>query len=146
MRNSIQDVRYAVRLLLRSPGFTLVAAATLALGIGANTAIFSVVHAILLKPLPYPAPDALIRVFEEAPPETPEFPVSPATFLEQRARTQAFDALAAYERGDLQLGGARPEQLRGMRSPRGSSSCSAIGHSLAASSRPPMRRLAAAAS
>jgi predicted permease len=115
MRNSLQDVRYAIRLLLRSPGFTLVTAATLALGIGANTAIFTVVHAILVKPLPYPEPNALIRVFEEAPPETPEFPVSPATFLEQRAYTQAFDALAAYERSDLQLGGDRPEQLRGMR-------------------------------
>jgi predicted permease len=115
MRNSIQDVRYAVRLLLRSPGFSLVAAVTLALGIGANTAIFSVVHGILIKPLPYPEPDALIRVFEEALPETPEFPLSPAMFVELRAETRAFDALAAYERGDLQLGGERPEQLRGMR-------------------------------
>jgi predicted permease len=115
MRNWIQDVRYAIRLLLRSPGFTLVAAVTLALGIGANTAIFSVVHAILVKPLPYPEPEALIRVFEEAPPDTPEFPASPATFLEYRAQTRAFEALAAYERSDLQLSGERPEQLRGMR-------------------------------
>jgi predicted permease len=114
MRNWIQDVRYAIRLLLRSPGFTLVAAVTLALGIGANTAIFSVVHAILVKPLPYPEPEALIRVFEEAPPDTPEFPASPATFLEYRAQTRAFEALAAYERSDLQLSGERPEQLRGM--------------------------------
>jgi predicted permease len=115
MRNSIQDVRYAIRLLFRSPGFTLVVALTLALGIGANTAIFSVVHAVLVKPLPYHEPDALLRVFEEAPPETPEFPASPATFLEFRAQTRAFEALAAYERTDLQVGGDRPEQLRGMR-------------------------------
>ena len=115
MRNSIQDIRYAARLLARSPGFTIVAALTLALGIGANTAIFSVVHGVLVKPLPYSAPDALIRVFEESPPDTPEFPVSPATFLEFRANTRAFDALAAYERNDLQLGGDRPEQLRAMR-------------------------------
>jgi predicted permease len=115
MSNSWQDVRYAIRLLVRSPGFTAVAVLTLALGIGANTAIFSVVHGVLVKPLPYPDPDALLRVFEEAPPETPEFPVSPATFLELRERTRAFAAVAAYQRADLQLGGERPEHLRGMR-------------------------------
>ncbi|MCA1561828.1 MAG: ABC transporter permease [Acidobacteria bacterium] len=115
MPNSIQDVRYAMRLLRRSPGFTIVGTLTLALGIGANTAIFSVVHGVLVKPLPYPDPGALIRVFEEALPDTPEFPLSPATFLEYRAHTRGVDALAAYERSDLQLGGDRPEQLRGMR-------------------------------
>jgi hypothetical protein len=115
MRAVIQDVRYAARLLLRSPGFTLVAAFTLALGVGANTAIFSVVHGVLLKPLPYKDPDALLRIFEELPPDTPEFPVSPATFLEYRSQTRAFEAVAAFERADLQLGGERPEPLRGMR-------------------------------
>src|SRR5688572_24560397 len=115
MRNAMQDVRYAIRLLLRSPGFTIVAAVTLALGIGANTAVFSVVHGVLVKPLPYPQPEQLIRVFEEAPPVTPEFPVSPASFLEFRAQSRTLEALAAYERNDLQLGGERPEQLRGMR-------------------------------
>ncbi len=115
MRGVIQDVRYAARLLLRSPGFTMVAALTLALGVGANTAIFSVVHGVLVKPLPYDDPDALLRVFEELPPTTPEFPVSPATFLEFRSNARAFDALAAFERNDLQLGGERPERLRGMR-------------------------------
>src|SRR5258705_11359623 len=115
MRSALYDVRYAIRLLVRSPGFTLVAALTLALGIGANTAIFSVVHGVLLKPLPYPEPDRLIRVFEEAQPDVPEFPVSPASFLEFRAQTRAFEAIAAYERSDLQLGGDRPEQLRAMR-------------------------------
>jgi predicted permease len=114
MRNIAQDVRYAVRLLLRAPGFTAVAALTLGLGIGANTAIFSVVHGILLKPLPYADPDRLVRAFEEAP-DVPEFPVSPGNFVDYRAQTQAFEGLAAYDRGDLQLGGDRPEQLRGMR-------------------------------
>ena len=115
MRSSMQDVRYAVRLLLRAPGFTTVAALTLALGIGANTAIFSVVHGVLVKPLPYREPDALIRIFEESLPDTPEFPLSPGTFIEYRAQSRAFEALAAYERNDLQLGGDRPEQLRAMR-------------------------------
>jgi putative ABC transport system permease protein len=115
MRSAIQDLRYAVRLLARSPGFTIVAALTLALGIGANAALFSVVHGVLLKPLPYPEPDRLVRVFEESPPDVPEFPVSPGGFLELRNRTRGFDALAAYQRSDLQLGGERPEQLRAMR-------------------------------
>ena len=115
MRGFIQDIRYAVRLLLRSPGFTIVAALTLALGVGANAAIFSVVHGVLVKPLPYKDPDALLRVYEELPPDTPEFAVSPAMFLEYRANTRAFESLAAFERSDLQLGGERPERLRGMR-------------------------------
>jgi predicted permease len=92
----------------------LIAATTLALGIGVNTAIFSVIDGVLIKPLPYAEPDALVRVFEEGP-TVPEFPLSPAVFLEYRERSQGFEALAAYERGDLQLGGERPEQLRGMR-------------------------------
>ena len=107
LRTFLQDVRYAARLMRRSPAFTLVAVLTVALGVGANTAIFSVVHGVLLKPLPYTDPDALLRVFEELPPDTPEFPVSPATFLEYRAQARTFEALAAFERADLQLGGER---------------------------------------
>lgn len=115
MRSALQDVRYAARLLIKSPGFTIIAALTLALGIGANTAIFSVVHGVLLEPLPYAEPDRLVRVFEEAMPKTPEFPVSPGAFVEFRSQSKAFEALAAHQRSDLQLGGDRPEPLRGMR-------------------------------
>ncbi|HEX6464151.1 MAG TPA: ABC transporter permease [Vicinamibacterales bacterium] len=114
MRSLAQDLRYAVRLLRRSPGFTVVAALTLMLGIGATTAIFSVVHGVLLKPLPYPEPDQLIRVFEESPSQ-PEFSASIATLLAWREQSRAFESIAAFQRADLQLGGDRPEQLRGMR-------------------------------
>ena len=109
-----QDVGYALRLLRRSPGFTATAVVTLGLAIGANTAIFSAIHGVLVAPLPYPDPERLVRLFEEAP-TTPHFPMAPADFRDYRAELRAFEGLAAYQRADLQFGDAQqPEQLRGM--------------------------------
>src|SRR5215211_2510504 len=115
METLVQDVRYAVRLLLRSPGFALTSIVVLALAIGANAAIFSAVKGVLIAPLPYPDPDRLVRLFEENP-TTPHFPMAPADFRDYRAELRTFDGIAAYLRNDLQLAdGDRPEQLRGMR-------------------------------
>ena len=115
MNTLLQDLRYSVRLLLKSPSFALVAVITLALGIGANTAIFSVVNAVLLKPLPYPHPEQLVRVFESSSTQ-PRFPMSPGDFLDYRDQNTTLDNLAIYTRNDLELSlGERPEQLSAMR-------------------------------
>ncbi len=91
-----QDVRYAARALGRSRGFTAIAILTLALGVGANTAIFTVVNAVVLRPLPFDQPDRLIRVWESNPEKGwPQFSASHPTFLDWRARAQSFERLAA---------------------------------------------------
>ena len=114
MSTLLHDLRYAVRLLRRSPGFAITAILTLALAIGANTAIFSAVQGVLIAPLPYPDPDRLVRLFEETP-TTLHFPMAPADFRDYRDELQTFDGIAAYFRSDLQIGsGTAVEQLRGM--------------------------------
>lgn len=114
MDNLIQDLRFGLRLLRKNPGFTAVAVFTLALSIGANAAIFDVVNAVLLKPLPYKEPDRIVRVFESHP-RRPTFPISPANFLDYRERTDAFDDFATFARRDLDLSvNGRPERLAGM--------------------------------
>ncbi len=110
-----QDLRFAVRALSKSPALTAVAVLTLGLGIGATSALFSVVSGVLLEPLPYPEPDSLVRVFENTA-SYPQFPVSPANFLDYRDSMQGTGEIAVYMRSDLELSaGERSERLVGMR-------------------------------
>ncbi len=110
-----QDLRYAARTLRGSPGFSAVAILTLALGIGANTAIFSFVDGVLLKPLPYPEPDRIVRVLEK-PPHGERNGISTLNFLDWQKDNSVFDYMAAQSGGGATLGGvAEPVQLRGGR-------------------------------
>jgi putative ABC transport system permease protein len=111
-----QDLRYGVRKLLKSPGFSLVAVMTLALGIGANTAIFSVVNAVLLRPLPFERPEELVRVFgTRASRNSFSRPHSYLNFSDMRAQNQTFEALAAYTGATSALSGSdAPEQITGV--------------------------------
>src|SRR3954452_11524122 len=106
------DLRYSLRLLRKSPAFTAIAIATLALGIGANTAIFSAVDAILIRPLPYADPDRLVMVWEDAAAigfarNTP----APGNYTEWRRLNRAFSDIAATSGATASLtGGGSPEQ------------------------------------
>jgi len=91
----LDDLRHAVRRLRLAPGFTLVAGLTLALGIGGNAAVLSALEALLLRPLPYPDPGALVLVHQTDAAQ-PRRPVAPANFLDWRERARSFDGLAAY--------------------------------------------------
>ena len=105
MHQLTQDVRYAVRGLARAPGFALVAVLTLALGIGANTAIFSVVNGVLLRPLSFPRPEQLVFVVSQfAKQRLDQFPVDAGEFIELRARTRAFQDVGAYTTGAVNVG------------------------------------------
>jgi putative ABC transport system permease protein len=107
----LQDLRYAVRQLLKSPGFTAVAVLTLALGIGANTAIFSVVNGVLLRPLPYPDADSLVRVHEIVP-QYGRFAVAPPNFYDWREQNTVFERMAMVQTGSVTLAqGELPERL-----------------------------------
>ena len=116
MQTLLQDLRYAVRLLIKSPSFTLVALGTLALGIAANAAIFSVVNALLLRPLPYSEPERLVMLWsdlrERGGPED-EW-LAPAHFFDWRARSQSFESSAIFRGAAPGLTGTgEPEQLAG---------------------------------
>ncbi|MDQ3175351.1 MAG: ABC transporter permease, partial [Acidobacteriota bacterium] len=115
MHNLLQDLRYAVRALLKNPSFALIAIVTLALGIGANTAIFSIVNAVLLRPLKYPDPEQLVLVTDTQPPSD-ETPADYAEYLDWREQAQIFQHLAAYFNTTFTLTGlGDPQQLWGAR-------------------------------
>ena len=112
----MNDLKFAFRQLLKNPGFTAVAVLTLALGIGANTAIFSFVNAVLLRPLPYRAPDELVNVWEsEAGRGIPQSTVSYADFTDWREQAKGFAGIAAFTGTTFTLSsGAEPEQALGL--------------------------------
>ena len=116
MNTFIQDLRYALRLLIKSPSFTVVALSTLALGIAANAAIFSVVNALLLRPLPYPESDRLVMLWQDlrarGGPED-EW-LAPAHFFDWRSRATSLESSAIFRGANASLTGTGdPEQLRG---------------------------------
>ena len=113
--NMLTDLRYAARYLRKSPGFTAVAVLTLALGVGANTAVFSLLNAVLLRPLPYPDPDRLVLVWESAPFfGLRDSPVSPANYVDWKARSRSFEDMGALEDRSFRLIGERtPEVVEG---------------------------------
>ena len=114
----LTDLRYAIRMLIKSPAFSVIAIVALALGIGANTAIFSVVDAVLLRPLPYPEPDRLVLLRERMP--IGDFgSVSYPNYLDWRAAQRSFTDLALYRPDSMNLSsrGAEtpPERIDGAR-------------------------------
>ena len=110
-----QDLRYGARMLRKQPGFSLIAILTLALGIGANTAIFSVVNAVMLRQLPFRNPDRLVRLRESNPERGwPSFSVSQPNFLDWRMRSQTFEGLAALSDASFNMSvGGEVEVIRG---------------------------------
>ncbi len=116
MDQVLRDLKHALRALLRSPGFTIAAVAALTLGIGATTAIFSVINTVLLKPLTYPNSDRIVQ-FQLATPNGSDYGGSPTRFNILRGQTQTFQDVAAYEYNGVSFsltGGAYPEQIHGI--------------------------------
>jgi len=110
----MNDLRYAFRQLIKAPSFTIVAILTLALGIGACTAIFSVVNTVLLRPLDYPNADRLVTIRENQLPKFPEFSVSPPNYIDWEKQTKSYEYLAAYTGATLNLTGeGEPQRLIG---------------------------------
>src|SRR2546423_10109576 len=113
MNTLLRDVRYALRVLLKRPGFTAVAVVTLALGIGANTAIFSLVSAVLVRPLKYKDAERLVMVWEAAPAAGfPRDNVATGNYADWKAQNQVFDDMAAVVQRTYDLTGeGEPEKL-----------------------------------
>ena len=113
MSNVLSDLKHGLRVLLRTPLFTICTIAALAIGIGSTTALFSVVHALLMKPLPYKDAESLVVVWEHnLPRNRPRNVISPANFLQWRVRSRSFESLAAFSQGRVTLtGSGEPQEL-----------------------------------
>src|SRR6478672_1569893 len=115
MQELVQDIRYGFRMLRTRPGFTAIAVIALALGIGANTAIFSMIDSVLLRPLPYPQPGRLVML-EENEKDGKSSNTSYATTKDWRERSQSFENISAVRNWSITLTGeGEPEMLNGMR-------------------------------
>jgi predicted permease len=113
MNTLFQDIRYGLRMLGKNPGFAAIAILTLALGIGANTALFSVVNGVLLNPLPFPNPDQLYELYSKTPVDE-HSSISYLNFLDWRKDNHSFSTLGAFRAADMNLTGAgEPERLHG---------------------------------
>ena len=114
MPNLLQDLRYGIRIMIKRPGFTLIAALTLALGIGANTAIFSAVNAVLLKPLPFPESEQLLDLAETFKPNG-WGSVSVPTFEDWKNQNTVFTGISAYSNTSFNLQGSdTPQRIPGL--------------------------------
>ncbi len=116
MGTLIQDIRLAIRMLMKNPGFTVVVVLTLALGIGANTALFSIVNGVLLNPLPYPQPDRLVMLYDKPVSSHEQIWVAYPNFQDYQRDNHTFASMAADSEDDFNLtGAAETERLRGDR-------------------------------
>src|SRR5262245_45999978 len=116
MNSLLADLRYGLRMLLKQPGFALISIITLALGIGVNTAIFSVVNAVLLRPLPYAEPERLVWLWGNYLGGNNSAAVNPLNFLDHREQNRSFEHLGAYFSPGVVVnltGDGAPERLRG---------------------------------
>ena len=116
MRSLLADVRYAVRVLVRTPAFALPVVVVLALGIGANTAIFSILNAVLLRPLPFQGQERIVRLFHVPPaatfPGIKRFSLSPANFYDWQRDARSFESMALYRgRGFTLTGSGTPRTI-----------------------------------
>src|SRR5262245_12423522 len=116
-----QDLRYGLRMLLKNPGFTMIAVFTLALGIGVNTAIFSIVNAVVLRPLAFKEPDRIVHLWErELKLGGDRYPLSPPNFIDYRDQSRVFEQIGAYRPQNFNFTGvAEPERLDGVRASAG---------------------------
>jgi predicted permease len=105
MRTLLQDVRYGIRMLMKNPGYTLIAVFTLALGIGANTALFSVVNGVILNPLPYPQPEQLVMLYENSP-AFEKFSISYPNLKDWQRSNSTFAEIAGYRSDDFTIAGS----------------------------------------